>query len=73
MKLDVEKWYISLEISDWDLGIGWWRVGNKIAWKWFQFNELYYDGYWFVMRIGPFYISRGPYWPAMFGDQFKRK
>jgi len=45
-----------------NFGVGWWVKGQ---WKeqigWFNYGTEYYDGYWFAVRIGPFFYSCGPY------------
>lgn len=68
MKLRIEKLCIWVEFGfEYVVGVGWWRCGNKIpsllnSWQWLSYTKTYYDGWWWAIRIGPFFVSRGPYW-----------
>lgn len=43
-------------------GAGWWVKGH---WRqmdgWLRWDNVYYDGNWFGMRLGPFFFTYGPY------------
>lgn len=56
-RLVVLPWRIALEYEGYTYGLGWWP-GSNLLWSW---SEVYYDGYWFGARLGPFFYSRGPY------------
>lgn len=62
MKFVIKKWCFWIEFDyEYVVGVGWWKVGNKIPWRWLSYDKLYYDGQWWFLRIGPLFISRGPY------------
>lgn len=38
-------------------GVGWWKGSSR----WFACGRIYYDGWWYGFRLGPFYMSIAPY------------
>lgn len=57
MKIDFKKWYVSFGFGDWSVGMGWWKGSAKLM----SYVNIWYDGWWWGVRVGPFFINRGPY------------
>jgi hypothetical protein len=57
MKIDFKKWYVSFGFGDWSVGMGWWKGSAKLM----SYVNTWYDGWWWGVRVGPFFINRGPY------------
>lgn len=56
MKIEFKKWYVAIDICEYSIGIGWWHGSAKL----YTYTNTWYDGWWWGMRIGPFFINRGP-------------
>lgn len=57
MKTTVARWYILLEIGDVCIGLGWWPHSYKL----FAWDSGWCDGRLWALRLGPLFVSRGPY------------
>lgn len=54
--------YLQLSIRGHCFGCGWWR-GYKLldSQTWFMREQVTYEGEWSILRVGPFFHSKGPY------------
>jgi len=53
----IKQIYYDFVHGTWDYGFGWWKGSAKL----FACDRTYYDGYWYGFRLGPFWVSCGPY------------